>query len=132
MNKHLMLASFLALGACAEWDAVEFEDEGRVCLRSEDAQLEIQVIAPDCPGDPSCSREVEATCNAEVVGSEIVVTSEHRWEKKTKGPGECVSICAELYADCDPLDVAPGTYVLRHGEHTEMVTLPVENTCAGL
>jgi hypothetical protein len=124
-------ALFLLLtgvAACTEWEDMQVEDEGSVCIEQEGEDVVVWVNPVRCLGGSDCFRDPMASCEAMLADQEIVVTSEATWSELTRG-GECITVCSPLRASCVLPSVEPGSYTLRHGEHSEVVDIPTDTTC---
>jgi hypothetical protein len=126
----------LPLWSCGvtSWEERDLAGDGTVCLApgasafsdtpvrlEADAPLTITVQAATCLSS-SCSREARGTCRVELRGQEVLVSSQFRWEEKTRG--SCTDDCNTLSASCMSPPLPAGDYVIRHGREQQSVTVP--------
>jgi hypothetical protein len=125
-----------------------FKDEGRLCVLpaasgdvnpfiestvpvdyGPDRALDIQVVAPTCLSS-SCTHDRKAECTASVAGKVITIASNASYGE---GGNACTTDCRVLVAKCSTPQLPAGTYEVRHGTTTLMLTVPSTATppCGG-
>lgn len=112
-----------------------FENEGTVCLMDEphgpqndrshvDAgePFEITVLFADCLS--GCAEVRDTSCEIEVDGDEIALTSEGSYVDRTSEEGGCPDVCVVASATCDVPGLDEGSYTLEHGDMTYAFDVP--------
>ncbi|MCY1010028.1 hypothetical protein OV079_31590 [Nannocystis pusilla] len=80
-----------------------------------------RVILEECIS--ACARLVKTSCEVQVEGTTIYLEARGSYLKP--GPAApCVTLCAELKAECVVPDLAPGTYEIRAGANSMKLALP--------
>lgn len=105
-----------------------YDNTGTVCVTLDSGILHFHVQFPTCLSS-SCDRALPTSCEAVVTDGVITLTS-HGASEST-GETSCTDDCGFLVADCSlPTALAPGDYVLQHGNDSAPVTLGPTQTCA--
>jgi hypothetical protein len=148
----VLILSLLAAG-CDLGETHRFANEGRVCVfpggspaassvlpaqeplsYAADAPLEVTVTLPNCLSG-SCTEDRRAECTAKLEGNVIQVRSTASYSDTGSGllPRSCTDDCRLLSARCSTGALPAGTYEIKHGATSMMVTLPsrVPPPCAG-
>jgi hypothetical protein len=102
-------------------------DQGDICVdpgvvaefAAGDA-ITFEVVFQECIS--ACARDVETACDVRVEGDTIWLDASGSYKESARRT--CVALCAELSAECEVPDLAPGTYTVRSGDHELVVTLP--------
>lgn len=122
------LILLLSLASCDRitWELEEHLDIGRSCVQGGDeTDAIVRVNAGVCLSS-SCSRQIEASCVAEVDGDQVVVTSSFAWEEASARRLACTADCGFMIAECSAGALPAGTYTVSHAEESYEVTLPAE------
>lgn len=132
----LSLLAIPLIAACSQADDepehVSYENEGTVCLHLADdpqdySEREIpslSVTLPVCLSS-SCSKEPQASCQANVEGTTITLTSSASYLDYSVTMRACTEDCGQLQATCAIPALEPGEYTVVHGE--ESFTLQVDS-----
>ena len=116
-----------------------FKDDGRLCVLpaasapvnpfleitvpvdyGADQALDVQVVAPGCLSS-SCSHDLKAECTASVAANVITIASNASFRE---AGNVCSTDCRALVANCSTPQLPAGTYEIRHGTTTLMLTVP--------
>lgn len=100
-------------------------DEGQACLLD---ATHVTVTIDSCAS--SCIVDVATSCAAEVVGTDVIVTSEGSWGVPTEG--SCDAACNVVTASCELAGLGTGPYVLVYGTFSsDFDAPPTSKICAG-
>lgn len=133
MRIRRIVLALLVVGGCGGgWEEVSFVDEGELCLGEADGAVVVEVSAPDCLSS-GCSRNVEASCTATVLGTEIRISSDISWEEKTGRLARCDADCGIATATCTVGTLADGPYTVAFDEGIREIQIqsgvPLEADC---
>jgi hypothetical protein len=148
----LLIAATAWLAACGTESSSgtthTFADQGRVCLFPDgvdpgtpflpptgavafaaDRPAQITVMAPTCLSS-SCSHDIQAACMATLAGNVIQVSSTASYVEQGN---VCTTDCGALVARCATPPLPAGTYQVRLGAQTLILTVPamIAPPCVG-
>ena len=118
---------------CVDTTVVEDRASNQICIQKENLQVgEDEVVANEVlevyvvETCSSPSRElVYASCDVQVSGSEITISSRFEYEtpRELFGSGEA-AVCVKQVAQCDLPALEEGSYSIAHGSATFTVEVP--------
>lgn len=110
----------LLFGCGGDTEVFTYDDEGVVCLSSQQTALTAHVTFDCFPS--SCHTVKSSKCEAVVVGDEIVITSSAVVESYGT---DCTSDCKAVEATCSVPAPPAGAYSIVHGNERRSALLPV-------
>ena len=121
------VAMLLAVGCGGESIVIS---DGVACMFDEDDgdAMRLQVSFDGC--EP-CAKFEDESCTVVVDGNVITVSASRTYERSAEGT--CTAMCRGMTTECDPLELAEGTYELRFGGKSVPVTVPAGDgtACVG-
>ncbi len=137
-RNHLFAAHLVIVAACdaapvgSDWVLQEHIDVGTVCFGDTeiDQPVAVSVDVQECLSS-SCSRDLQASCTAEIVGGVIVVQSEITWEQDLGVGIACTEDCGLPSASCELAGLPEGTYDVQLGGQQGTLVVPSPADCAG-
>lgn len=118
---------FLSIGlisGCDDTSEFAFDNEGIVCLTSDEATLNVRVTFETC-FSASCATTKTSNCSAVVSGEEITIDSHAVVENRGR---DCNNDCMHLVrATCSIPMPSAGTYTVVHGAASSTIRLPLDS-----
>jgi hypothetical protein len=120
----------LTASSCGDnWETQTSRNQGTLCISSDQSALNafnetpaqrvasnsvvfVGIASPCMSG--SCDRNASGTCQVQLDGQQISVTSEFEWETN-RGSDQCTADCQRTLAICATPPLPSGHYTVQHG-----------------